>query len=588
MTASLPRCAPQRRFTVDDLLSLDDFQRYHGATCALSPDGGSVCFAVIRPLADACRFDRPYLGGLDRAELYLFQFADRTLRRLAGDVRAGHAFGSPTWSPDGRWIAAIALSADDDCVHAVLIDPSTAAVTPIPAPRSVDLASPDRDGPLKWLADGRVALPLLAEGRTPIAMHLPRRLFANAHDAWQACSLGRQPTADVLDSDAFGTAPVAPAPDWWAFAPGSRTLDPLTHDECVRAGLSPASPVPATPAVDVDAATPRAREGIRRERVSTGADDRYAAFVEHARDATRLTIRRTGSSAPDIVFETNRHLARIAAGTPRRLPCRGAEPGRPRYVDLLLPPDYAGAPMPAIVWVYPHDRAAHRDPHMFHEPDCPLPFNFHPLAAHGFVVVDVDLRSVAGVEPASMASRMLDDVCAAVDAAAEAGYVDRDRLHLYGQSLGGWATMMLLAHTSMFRSGISSAGISDAAALHASLDPRLRYETGHDARAERFELLGKLLADTSWSLDADPCADPHAYHAISPIRHAARITTPLLLIHGDADYVPLEQSERMFATLAQLGRDVRLIRYWGDDHVPQSPANIADRYRRIVDWLQRN
>ncbi|MBU9605544.1 hypothetical protein [Burkholderia multivorans] len=24
MTASLPRCAPQRRFTVDDLLSLDD------------------------------------------------------------------------------------------------------------------------------------------------------------------------------------------------------------------------------------------------------------------------------------------------------------------------------------------------------------------------------------------------------------------------------------------------------------------------------------------------------------------------------------------------------------------------------------
>ncbi|HEJ2440766.1 TPA: PD40 domain-containing protein, partial [Burkholderia multivorans] len=244
MTASLPRCAPQRRFTVDDLLSLDDFQRYHGATCALSPDGGSVCFAVIRPLADARRFDRPYLGGLDRAELYLFQFADRTLRRLAGDVRAGHAFGSPTWSPDGRWIAAIALSADDDCVHAVLIDPSTAAVTPIPAPRSVDLASPDRDGPLKWLADGRVALPLLAEGRTPIAMHLPRRLFANAHDAWEACSRGRQSTADVLDSDSFGTAPVPPAPDWWAFAPGARALDPLTHDECVRVGLSPESPVP--------------------------------------------------------------------------------------------------------------------------------------------------------------------------------------------------------------------------------------------------------------------------------------------------------------------------------------------------------
>lgn len=135
----------------------------------------------------------------------------------------------------------------------------------------------------------------------------------------------------------------------------------------------------------------------------------------------------------------------------------------------------------------------------------------------------------------------------------------------------------------MFRSCISSAGISDA----ASLDARLRYETGDDARPERFDLTGKLLAGNSWNIDAPPWIRPDAYHEISPILHAARITTPLLLIHGDADYVPLEQSERMFAALTQLKRDVRLIRYWGDDHVPQSPANIADRYRRMLDWLQQ-
>ncbi|NLA18831.1 prolyl oligopeptidase family serine peptidase [Burkholderia cepacia] len=270
--------------------------------------------------------------------------------------------------------------------------------------------------------------------------------------------------------------------------------------------------------------------------------------------------------------------------TPACLPRRGARPAalrrRPAATGLrgcACTRSRLGVPIRKVA---PH-------PHLFHEPDCPLPFNFQLFAAHGFAVVDVNMRGVLGEVPATMADRMLDDVHAAVDAAVDAGFVDRGQLHLYGQSLGGWATMMLLARTPMFRSGMSSAGISDAAALYASLDARLRYETGHDTRPERFELLGKVLADNSWNIDAPPSVRPDAYHAISPVLHAARITTPLLLIHGDADYVPLEQSERMFAALTQLKRDVRLIRYWGDDHVPQSPANIADRYRRMIDWLQR-
>ncbi|KVS53324.1 hypothetical protein WK39_03340 [Burkholderia cepacia] len=588
MTAVPSDPAQYRRFTVDDLLSLDSFQRDYGRTCALSPDGGSICFAVVRPLADGRRFDRAYLGGLDRAELHLYEFAGRTLRRLAGDARAGRACGSPSWSPDGRWIAAVTLSADDDAVHAVLIDPVTGAAMPVTTARSVDLSPLDRDGPFTWLPDGRVALPLLAERATPVMAHLHRRLFGNAHDAWAANALGRQPTADVLDSAAFGDPPAASAPDWWAFDPASGALSALSPQACARAGLTRAAVTDTPPDTHGtnDADEPADHDGVRRERISAEPERRYAAFIEHGRDATRLTVRLAGARDATVVFETNRQLAGIATGTTHRLACRGAEPGRQRFVDVLLPPDYAGAPVPAVVWVYPYEKVAPH-PHLFHEPDCPLPFNFQLFAAHGFAVVDVNMRGVLGEAPATMADRMLDDVHAAVDAAVDAGFVDRGRLHLYGQSLGGWATMMLLARTPMFRSGMSSAGISDAAALYASLDARLRYETGHDTRPERFELLGKVLADNSWNIDAPPSIRPDAYHAISPVLHAARITTPLLLIHGDADYVPLEQSERMFAALTQLKRDVRLIRYWGDDHVPQSPANIADRYRRMIDWLQR-
>ncbi|HDR9485866.1 TPA: S9 family peptidase [Burkholderia aenigmatica] len=588
MTAVPSDPLQRRRFTVDDLLSLDTFQRDYGRTCALSPDGGSICFAVVRPMADALRFDRAYLGGLDRAELYLFEFAGRTLRRLAGDGRAGRACGSPSWSPDGKRIAAITLSADDDAVHAVLIDPATGAVTPITTSRNLDLSPCDRDGPFTWLADGRVALPLLAERATPTMANLHRRLFGNARRAWEANAAGRRPTADVLDSASFGDEPVEPVRDWWAFDPATGTLSALSPEACAAAGLAHGAVADTPPAAPDthDADAPPDHSGGRRERVSAETGRPYAAFIEHGRDATRLTVRLADSRDSTLAFETNRQLAGIATGTTHRLACRGAEPGRQRFVDVLLPPDFAGAPVPAVVWVYPHEKVAPH-PHLFHEPDCPLPFSFQPFAAHGFAVIDVNMRDVLGEAPATMADRMLDDVLAAVDAAADAGYVDRDRLHLYGQSLGGWATMMLLARTPMFRSGVSSAGISDAAALYASLDARLRYDTGHDTRPERFSLIGKLLADNSWNIDAPPWLRPDAYHAISPILHAAHITTPLLLIHGDADYVPLEQSERMFAALTQLKRDVRLVRYWGDDHVPQSPANIADRYRQMIGWMQR-
>ncbi|CAB3757959.1 MULTISPECIES: S9 family peptidase [Burkholderia] len=587
MTALPSYPVSPRRFTVDDLLSLDSFQFNYGRTCTLSPDGGSLCFAVVRPMADAPRFDRAYLGGLDRAELYLHEFAGGTTRRLAGDARAGRACGSPSWSPDGKRIAAATLSADDTAVHAVLIDAADGSATPITTSRSLDLSPLDRDGPFTWLADGRVALPLLAEHATPVMSHLHRRLFGNARQAWEATAAGTRPTADVLDSASFGDKPVEPARDWWAFDPAAGVLSALSPGECAQAGLTrpPTTDTPPAAPDANDTDEPQDGSGTRRERLPAETGRPYAAFIEHGRDATRLTIRLAGARDSTVVFETNRRLADIPTGTTHRLACRGSEPGQQRFVDVLLPPDFAGSPLPAVVWVYPYEKVA-PFPHSFHEPDCPLPFNFQPFAAQGFAVIDVNMREVLNEAPATMADRMLEDVLAAVDAAADAGYVDRDRLHLYGQSLGGWATMMLLARTPMFRSGMSSAGISDAAALYTSLDARVRYETGNDARAERFALVGKMVADNSWNIDAPPWDCPDAYRAISPILNAAHITTPLLLMHGDADYVPLEQSERMFAALTQLEREVRLIRYWGDDHVSQSPANIADRYRRMIDWLQ--
>ena len=65
-----------------------------------------------------------------------------------------------------------------------------------------------------------------------------------------------------------------------------------------------------------------------------------------------------------------------------------------------------------------------------------------------------------------------------------------------------------------------------------------------------------------------------------------RVETPLLIVHGDIDYVPIQQSEEVFTSLARLGKRVRFVRYWGESHgASDSAANARDRWRQIFTWL---
>jgi dipeptidyl aminopeptidase/acylaminoacyl peptidase len=61
----------------------------------------------------------------------------------------------------------------------------------------------------------------------------------------------------------------------------------------------------------------------------------------------------------------------------------------------------------------------------------------------------------------------------------------------------------------------------------------------------------------------------------------------LMIIQGDLDYVPIAQGEEFFSALYRQNKRAAFVRYWGEEHIVQSPANIRDMWARIYDWFDR-
>ncbi|RZA19597.1 MAG: hypothetical protein EOP02_18875 [Proteobacteria bacterium] len=112
---------------------------------------------------------------------------------------------------------------------------------------------------------------------------------------------------------------------------------------------------------------------------------------------------------------------------------------------------------------------------------------------------------------------------------------------------------------------------------------RSRYHT-----AQPNALHGARIGPTALGIDETPWEAPQRYLHNSPLYRVKAIQAPLLLMHGDLDYVHIGQSEAMFMALKAEGKTAEFVRYWGEDHVYESAGNIRDAFERIVGWLDRH
>ncbi|MGD8781928.1 MAG: S9 family peptidase [Ignavibacteria bacterium] len=140
-------------------------------------------------------------------------------------------------------------------------------------------------------------------------------------------------------------------------------------------------------------------------------------------------------------------------------------------------------------------------------------------------------------------------------------FVDPERVGCMGASYGGFMTMNIITKTDIFAAAISHAGIS---AL-----------TGYWGEGYWGAWYNSVAAAESF-----PWNNKKVYVDYSPIYNADKITTPLLLTHGNTDpNVPLGESWNMYTALKLQGKDVELIEVEGMQH-------WITEYHKRIKWTK--
>ncbi|MHB8620029.1 MAG: S9 family peptidase [Chloroflexota bacterium] len=278
---------------------------------------------------------------------------------------------------------------------------------------------------------------------------------------------------------------------------------------------------------------------------------------------------RTDASDPGeiyVVLESGRGLRRltISNGWLDEL----AVPPRHLQVDRdgttvdawLTARDEASATRPLIVSVHggPHYAVGWR-----------FTFEVQRLAAQGAAVLTLNPHGSQGYGEAFSRSIRGDwggadyaDIEAAVNVVVATGAIDPARLVIWGVSYGGFMAQWALTRTDRYCLGISEHGISNFLGLWALGGGRAQ---GWDA----------AMGGPPWSSEQ--------YVRRSPLSHAHRMHTPLLLVHAEDDRVcPISQSEQMYAALRRLGRPVDFVRLPGEGHLVNLIGRPSSRLRRAA------
>jgi len=289
--------------------------------------------------------------------------------------------------------------------------------------------------------------------------------------------------------------------------------------------------------------------------VSVSDDGRRVLVVANGPlDPGTLYLFDEGQAAPRLLDKSFPALARSDLGPMTSFSYK-ARDGLDIPAYLTRPPGAKG-PLPLVVLV--HGGPTARDDMSF---DMIAQF----LASRGYAVLQANFRGSAGYGRAfeeraqgAWGRAMIDDLADGAKALIAKGIADPAHIAIVGTSYGGYAALMgTVRDPALYRCAASISGPTDMDLFAREIaEYRFAAVRGRAIRA------------------AAPDGD---YDSISPVKQAAHINVPVLLVHGEEDRVVLVDHTRLMArALRRAGKPYDLVIVDNGDH------NYGDDQQRAV------
>lgn len=236
---------------------------------------------------------------------------------------------------------------------------------------------------------------------------------------------------------------------------------------------------------------------------------------------------------------------------------------------LFLPADYEpGKKYPTIVYIY---EKLSQGIHRYQPPSQWAIGSIYTSNGYAVLMPDITYRLN---DPGVSAKEC---IIPALDAAVATGIVDNDKLALHGHSWGGYQTAFMVTQTDRFKCAIAGAALTDLVSMYSGV-----YWNVGMSNQPIFESSQGRFTGGYWE-------QQEAYIRNSPVYHATKVKTPLLLLHNDKDgAVDFTQGVEYYNTLRRLQKPVVMLQYKGENHGLAKPENRKDYAVRMREFFDHH
>jgi dipeptidyl aminopeptidase/acylaminoacyl peptidase len=236
---------------------------------------------------------------------------------------------------------------------------------------------------------------------------------------------------------------------------------------------------------------------------------------------------------------------------------------------ILIKPDNFDPKRKYPMMVYIYEKLSD-GVHRFVDPRPGHSINASFYASNGYLALMPDIVYTIGYPGQSA----LKSVLPAIQAVVDQGFVNEDAIGIQGHSWGGYQIAYMVTQTNRFKAAAPGALVGNMTSAYSGI----RWGTGLP-RQFQYERTQSRIGGSLWEY-------PMRFIENSPVFHAHRVQTPILMLHNDNDdAVPWYQGIEYYLALRRLDKEVYMFNYNGEPHGIRRRPNQKDYTRRLQEFF---